>query len=556
MILPGTKRLRSTSVSDLTGSCIPKSALRRLAPKALAGLAGLVALLGPSHTQNAVANGDTRTISMYHAHTQESITVTFRQQGSYDRAALEKLNRFLRDWRNDEQVNMDPRLFDVVWATWREVGSTAPIRVVSSYRSPVTNNMLRRRSSAVAKNSQHMAGKAMDLHMPDVSMAKVREIGMRLQNGGVGYYPTAGTPFVHLDVGSVRSWPRMPRPQLERLFPDGKTVHLPADGTPLAGYEAALAEIQSRGGSGFSYAEITSPRRSLWAALFGGEDEEVEVAPRRGRNGRQVATRGTPRQVAYAVPAGGGDSSSVYTLNSAPQPTEPVTVAAAPAPRLSPAPKPQPVEESEAPKDTKITAVAALAEPKIDEKRPALWPKLVDLPLPPRRPAGLSATALAAANVPLPPIRPTMMASTEPPSAAAFAPTPAMTASIDKGVLPSAITSGGELPAAKNYKPATVPLPPIRPGNPQRAAIAPATAPAAAPDYKVKLDSTGMAALVQSAATDPKRPAKVELPNMRQAAGGGIVAGKFGADAPAAGAGKFAGSLSRPLEAGFVRRGE
>ncbi|HRK25514.1 MAG TPA: DUF882 domain-containing protein, partial [Beijerinckiaceae bacterium] len=227
----------------------------------LAGSAVLAAgLLGPSGTQTAIANGDTRSLTLYHSHTQENITVTFRRDGSYDRSALEKLNWFLRDWRNDDATQMDPRLFDVVWATWREVGSGAAIRIVSAYRSPGTNAMLRRRSSGVAKNSQHIQGKAMDLHMPDVSMAKVREIGMRLQRGGVGYYPTAGTPFVHLDVGSVRSWPRMPRNQLERLFPDGKTVHIPADGTPLAGYEAALAEIQTRGGSALSYAEITSPR--------------------------------------------------------------------------------------------------------------------------------------------------------------------------------------------------------------------------------------------------------------------------------------------------------
>ena len=515
--------------------------------------------MGPSQTQTAVANGDTRTISLYHAHTQESITITFRQQGSYDRGALDKLNRFLRDWRNDEQVNMDPRLFDVVWATWREVGSSAPIRVVSSYRSPVTNNMLRRRSSAVAKNSQHMLGKAMDLHMPDVSMAKVREIGMRLQNGGVGYYPTAGTPFVHLDVGGVRSWPRMPRPQLERLFPDGKTVHIPADGTPLAGYEAALADIQTRGGSAMSYADITSPRRSLWAALFGGEDEEVEVAtPRRGGRGgaRAVASRAAPQQVAALGTGGGGDSASVYAIG---QPAAPVYTPAPPAPaRAAIAPKPIPLDEPVQPKEQpQATAVASLPARIEDEaaKRPGL-PTLAQVPMPPRRPTDLAASsALAAANVPIPPIRPA--------SLVAFAAVPDSTGSIDKAALPTAITAGvapvqTASVAPSVLTPARVPLPPVRPAGSGKTETARQDAPAQSqPDYRVKLDSAALTALMTSTATDKaKRPDKVEMPSVRQTVGSRIIAGKFGASEPETTSGRFSGTLSRPLDAGFVKRGE
>ena len=157
--------------------------------------------------------------------------------------------------------------------------------------------MLRRRSRAVAKHSQHMLGKAMDFYLPDVPTARIREIGMRLQRGGVGFYPDAHTPFVHLDVGSVRSWPRMTRDQLVRLFPDEKTVHLPADGKPLAGYEIAKAEILSGGGAVIGYASadvdegavIASGRKSLWAALFGGDDEEADARPTRGRRARADA---------------------------------------------------------------------------------------------------------------------------------------------------------------------------------------------------------------------------------------------------------------------------
>src|SRR5215212_4763007 len=204
-------------------------------------------------TQDAVANGDTRTLSLYNNNTKESLTVTFRRNGQYDSGALQQLNWFLRDWRRDEPTRMDPRLFDTVWEVYRESGSNEPVRVNSGYRSPNTNSMLRRRSSAVAKNSQHMQGKAMDFYLPDVSTVRLRAIGMRLQNGGVGYYPNAYTPFVHLDVGSVRAWPRMTRDQLVRLFPDGKTVHIPADGTPLPGYEEAKAEVLARGGTVTGY---------------------------------------------------------------------------------------------------------------------------------------------------------------------------------------------------------------------------------------------------------------------------------------------------------------
>ncbi len=233
-------------------------------------------------TETAVANGDTRTIYLHHAHTGEDIAATYLVNGQYDSRVLEQLNWFLRDWRRDEPTNMDPRLFDVVWEAYRTAGAgNQVINVVSGYRSPETNAMLRARSRAVAKYSQHMLGKAMDTTMPGMPMSQVREIGMRMQRGGVGYYPNANTPFVHLDVGNVRSWPRMTYEQLVRLFPDGKTVHLPTNGQPLPGYEEAKAEIEARGNGAYVAA---APRRTFGgflAALFGGgggEDEDAEIA--------------------------------------------------------------------------------------------------------------------------------------------------------------------------------------------------------------------------------------------------------------------------------------
>jgi uncharacterized protein YcbK (DUF882 family) len=241
-----------------------------------------MALLTPSVTETAVANGDTRTIYLHHAHTGEDIAATYLVNGQYDSRVLQQLNWFLRDWRRDEPTNMDPRLFDVVWEAYRSAGAgNQVINVVSAYRSPETNAMLRARSRAVAKYSQHMLGKAMDTTMPGMPMSQIREIGMRMQRGGVGYYPNANTPFVHLDVGNVRAWPRMSYEQLVRLFPDGKTVHLPTNGQPLPGYEEARAEIEARGNGAF----VTAPRRTFggfFASLFGmggGEDEDAEVAP-------------------------------------------------------------------------------------------------------------------------------------------------------------------------------------------------------------------------------------------------------------------------------------
>ena len=211
------------------------------------GLAVLLLLFGSRALQNAVAEGDTRTISLHHIHTDEDITITFKRDGRYDDAALEKLNWFLRDWRKAEQTKMDPHLIDLVWEVQREAGNTAPIWVVCGYRSPQTNAMLRHRSAGVARFSQHMLGRAMDFYIPGVDLEHLREIGLRLARGGVGFYPTSGSPFVHMDTGSVRMWPRMTHEQLVRVFPDGKTVQIPADGKPLQGYALALAEIQQRG---------------------------------------------------------------------------------------------------------------------------------------------------------------------------------------------------------------------------------------------------------------------------------------------------------------------
>src|SRR5215475_10067511 len=121
-----------------------------------AGLVALLTLLSNSGLESAVANGDTRTLSLHHIHTEEDITITYKRDGRYDEEALKRLDHFLRDWRKDEDIHMDPRLFDVNWEVSREVGADKAVHVICGYRSPSTNAMLRRRSSGVAQFSQHM----------------------------------------------------------------------------------------------------------------------------------------------------------------------------------------------------------------------------------------------------------------------------------------------------------------------------------------------------------------------------------------------------------------
>ena len=124
-----------------------------------------------------------------------------------------------------------------------------------------------------------MLGHAMDFFIPDVPLEQIRFAGLRLQRGGVGFYPTSGSPFVHLDTGSIRHWPRMTHDQLARVFPDGRTVHVPTDGNPLKGYELARADIEKRGtGDDAS----SGGKTNFLAALFKGksnEDDEEGAAP-------------------------------------------------------------------------------------------------------------------------------------------------------------------------------------------------------------------------------------------------------------------------------------
>ncbi|OWV81491.1 ATP/GTP-binding protein [Rhizobium sp. R634] len=287
------------------------------------------------------AAGDTRSLKLYFIHTGEKAVITYKRNGKFDPKGLEQLNRFLRDWRKNQPTKMDPRLFDLIWEVYRQSGSRDYINVVCGFRSPATNEMLRGRSrkSGVAEKSQHMLGKAMDFFIPDVKLATLRGIGMKMQVGGVGFYPKSGSPFVHMDVGGVRAWPRMSRDELVRLFPNGNTIHIPADGKPLPGYQQAMADYKRRA-SGTqieiaSASESAPKHKTLFAALFGGGADEQE----------DDSDDSAPVAIAKATPPKAAPAPAPAAVE--PQQTE-VADLNAPVPQVRPAFSNQPAEMASA----------------------------------------------------------------------------------------------------------------------------------------------------------------------------------------------------------------
>lgn len=144
-------------------------------------------------------------LRLYHLHTGESLDVVYRIGDHYVPEALEKLDRFLRDHRTGTVSNYDPREFDLLHSLMMKLGRPdGEIDIVCGYRTPWSNNFLRTHTYGVAKHSQHMLAKAIDIRIPGVPTAEVRDAALSLHDGGVGYYPKSN--FVHVDVGPVRRW--------------------------------------------------------------------------------------------------------------------------------------------------------------------------------------------------------------------------------------------------------------------------------------------------------------------------------------------------------------
>lgn len=145
-----------------------------------------------------------RKVKLYNLHTGETLTTTYWVQGEYIDPELDAVNRFLRDYRNNEVTTMDPRLLDQVCLLQHKVEHHGTFHIISGYRSPHTNAQLRRQDSGVAKQSLHTQGKAIDLRLPGVELKHLRQAALSMRAGGVGYY--AQSNFIHLDTGRRRFW--------------------------------------------------------------------------------------------------------------------------------------------------------------------------------------------------------------------------------------------------------------------------------------------------------------------------------------------------------------
>lgn len=161
----------------------------------------MIALFVPPRSVHAA---DARQLSFYHTHTRRSLDVVYYENGEYVESALSEINRFLKDFRTGQVTHMDPQLLDLLYDLRNELDSDATFEVISAYRSPKTNEMLRANTSGVAKNSQHLRGTAIDIRLRGTKTRKLRDTAWAMQRGGVGYYKKSD--FVHVDTGRVRRW--------------------------------------------------------------------------------------------------------------------------------------------------------------------------------------------------------------------------------------------------------------------------------------------------------------------------------------------------------------
>jgi uncharacterized protein YcbK (DUF882 family) len=170
---------------------------------ALAAAAAMV----PGRAQAAVTKRPERVLSFFHTHTGERLKIAYCCDGVYQPEALVQLNHLLRDFRIDQEKPIDPKLFDLLHELGGTLETDQPYHIISGYRSPATNTMLRERGGAhtgVASSSLHMVGKAVDIRLPGVKLDHLRSAAASLKLGGVGYYPSSN--FVHVDTGRVRYW--------------------------------------------------------------------------------------------------------------------------------------------------------------------------------------------------------------------------------------------------------------------------------------------------------------------------------------------------------------
>lgn len=169
---------------------------------------GAAALTATSVRRPAFAKSlaPTRNLSLYNIHTSESIDVDYFANGCCVPGAVAEIKKILRDYRTGDEHDIDLGLLDLLVTLHNRMDASGPFHVISGYRSPATNEKLHEASSGVAKHSLHMVGKAIDIRLPGVNLAHIRNAALSLQAGGVGYYPEPQNDFVHVDVGRIRHW--------------------------------------------------------------------------------------------------------------------------------------------------------------------------------------------------------------------------------------------------------------------------------------------------------------------------------------------------------------
>ena len=145
-----------------------------------------------------------RSLSFYNTYTKESLATVYWADGKYVSPALDEINYILRDHRTGDIKPICTRLLDVLCAIKVKLKAEHPFHIISGYRSPKTNALLRKKGRGVAKNSLHMSGKAVDISVPGYRLSVLRRAAIELRGGGVGYYPRS--KFVHVDSGAVRFW--------------------------------------------------------------------------------------------------------------------------------------------------------------------------------------------------------------------------------------------------------------------------------------------------------------------------------------------------------------
>jgi uncharacterized protein YcbK (DUF882 family) len=169
-----------------------------------AGLFSQGALAKPLLQPLRPASAEARRLWVHNLHTDEKLDAVYFENGAYVPDALAEAMRVMRDWRNGAEHVMDPRLFDALHGIQGRLEANAPFQIISGYRSPVTNAMLHARSEGVAEHSQHMIGKASDIRIQGVDLARLHQAALAQGAGGVGFYPVSN--FVHVDVARVRTW--------------------------------------------------------------------------------------------------------------------------------------------------------------------------------------------------------------------------------------------------------------------------------------------------------------------------------------------------------------